>query len=152
MTSILVDADACPVREEVYRVAGRHGVAVIVVTNGGVRVPQSDLVRLVVVGDAFDAADDWIAEAAGPGDVVITADVPLAARCLARGAAVLGPTGRAFTEASIGAALASRALMADLRAMGVTTGGPAPMTRADRSRFLSALDTAVVAARRAAGL
>lgn len=152
MTSILVDADACPVREEVYRVAGRHGVAVIVVTNGGVRVPQSDLVRLVVVGDAFDAADDWIAEAAGPGDVVITADVPLAARCLARGAAVLGPTGRAFTEASIGAALASRALMADLRAMGVATGGPAPMTRADRSRFLSALDTAVVAARRAAGL
>jgi uncharacterized protein YaiI (UPF0178 family) len=147
-TAIYVDADACPVREEIYRVAARHGLTVHVVTNGGIRVPREPNIRHVVVGDGFDAADDWIAERAGPRDVVITGDIPLAARCLERGAEVVGHNGRPFTRDSIGTALASRALMADLRAMGVVSGGNAPMAKSDRSRFLSALDAAIVAARR----
>ena len=145
---IYVDADACPVKAEVYRVAERYGLAVHVVTNAPIGVPRDPRIRLVVVGDGFDAADDWIAERAGKTDIVITADIPLADRCLKAGATVIGPTGKPFTMASIGGAMASRALMADLRAMGVATGGPKPLTQRDKSAFLSALDNAVVAIRR----
>ncbi len=138
---ILVDADACPVKDEVYKVAWRIGVPVTIVSNAWLRVPQHPLVERVVVGDAFDAADDWIAQAAGPGAVVVTADILLADRCLKAGADVLSPTGRPFTAASIGGAIATRAIMADLRAGGEQIGGPAPFAAADRSRFLQALDT-----------
>ena len=142
---IYVDADACPVKPEIYRVAERYGLTVHVVTNAPIGVPRDRRIRLTLVGDGFDAADDWIAEHAGPTDIVITADIPLADRCLKQGATVIGPTGRPFTMASIGGAMASRALMADLRAMGVATGGPKPLTQRDKSAFLSALDNAVVA-------
>lgn len=145
---ILLDADACPVKAETYRVAERHGLAVLVVTNGGVMVPRDPRVQLVIVGDGFDAADDWIAERAGPADIVVTADIPLADRCLEAGASAIGHTGRPFTKDSIGMALASRALMADLRAMGTVSGGNRPMAARDKSAFLSALDTAVVRLRR----
>ena len=145
---IYVDADACPVKAEVYRVAERYGLTVHVVTNAPIGVPRDPRIRLTIVGDGFDAADDWIAERAGPVDIVITADIPLADRCLKAGATVIGPTGKPFTMASIGGAMASRALMADLRAMGVATGGPKPLTQRDKSAFLSALDNAVVAIRR----
>ena len=141
---ILVDADACPVKEEVYRVAFRRGVAVRVISNARIRIPEHPLVERVVVSGAFDAADDWIAETAGASDVVITADILLADRCLKAGATVLGPTGKPFTNASIGAAIATRAIMADLRAGGDVVGGPAPFAKADRSRFLQALDEALV--------
>lgn len=146
---VLVDADACPVKDEIYRVALRHGVAVRVVSNAGMRVPAHPLIGQVMVSDAFDAADDWIAAEAGPQSVVVTADILLADRCLKVGARVIGPDGRVFTTASIGAAVATRAIMADLRAgaMGIT-GGPAPFGKADRSRFLSALDAALVAVKR----
>ena len=137
---ILVDADACPVKDEVYRVAWRVGVPVTVVSNQHLRVPDHPQVKRVVVGAGFDAADDWIAEAAGPGAVVITADILLADRCLKAGAEVLAPTGKPFTTSSIGAAIATRAIMADLRAGGDQIGGPAPFSKADRSRFLTALD------------
>jgi uncharacterized protein YaiI (UPF0178 family) len=145
---ILVDADACPVKEEVYRVAFRHAVAVAVVSNSRLRVPEHPLVERVVVSDGFDAADDWIAEAAGPASVVITADILLADRCLKAGATVLSPTGKPFTTSSIGAAVATRAIMADLRAGGDVIGGPAPFAKADRSRFLQALDEALVRLKR----
>ncbi|MEM8589705.1 MAG: YaiI/YqxD family protein [Pseudomonadota bacterium] len=145
---IYVDADACPVKAEVYRVAERYGLTVHVVTNAPIGVPRDPRIRLTIVGDGFDAADDWIAERAGPADIVITADIPLADRCLKARATVIGPTGKPFTMASIGGAMASRALMADLRAMGVATGGPKPLTQRDKSAFLSALDNAVVAIRR----
>jgi uncharacterized protein YaiI (UPF0178 family) len=141
---ILVDADACPVKEEVYRVAFRRQVAVSVVSNQRLRVPDHPLVTRVVVSDAFDAADDWIAERAEPGSVVVTGDILLAERCLKAGAAVLGHNGKPFTAASIGGAIATRAIMADLRAGGDVVGGPAPFTKADRSRFLQALDEALV--------
>lgn len=141
---ILVDADACPVKDEVYKVAFRRGVAVSVVSNMRLRVPEHPLIARVVVGDGFDAADDWIAEQAGPGAVVITADILLADRCLKAGAAVLGPTGKPFTLASIGSAIATRAIMADLRAGGDGIGGPAPFAKTDRSRFLQALDEVLV--------
>jgi uncharacterized protein len=140
---ILVDADACPVKEEVYRVAFRRGVAVRVVSNARIRVPEHPLIERVVVSASFDAADDWIAEEAGAGDVVVTADILLADRCLKAGATVLGPTGKPFTNASIGAAIAVRAIMPDLRAGGDAVGGPAPFAKADRSRFLQALDEAL---------
>jgi uncharacterized protein YaiI (UPF0178 family) len=143
-TRILVDADACPVKEEIYRVAFRRGVAVRVVSNSRLRVPEHPLVERVVVSDAFDAADDWIAAEAGPRDVVITGDILLAQRCLETGATVLGPTGKPFTNASIGSAVAMRAIMADLRAGGDVVGGPAGFTKGDRSRFLQALDEALV--------
>lgn len=147
---ILVDADACPVKDEVYKVAWRLGIPVVIVSNARIRIPEHPLVTREVVSDAFDAADDWIAgEAgvgAGPGAVVVTADILLADRCLKAGAAVLSPTGREFTTASIGAAVATRAIMADLRAGGDQLGGPAAFTKADRSRFLQALD-AVLARR-----
>ena len=141
---ILVDADACPVKDEVYRVAFRRGVAVKVVSNMRMRVPDHPLVSQVVVSDKFDAADDWIAETAGPRDVVITGDILLADRALKAGAAVIGNNGRPFTAASIGGAIATRAIMADLRvgADGIV-GGPPPFAKADRSRFLQALDEAL---------
>jgi uncharacterized protein len=140
---ILVDADACPVKDEVYRVAGRYGLKAYVVTNGGVRVPGSPLIELVVVAQGPDVADDWIAERAGRGDIVVTADIPLAHRCLQAGAEAIGPTGRAFTTSSIGAALAQRGIMEHLRSTGEITGGPKAFAPADRSRFLSALDQAI---------
>ena len=142
---ILVDADACPVKEEVYRVAFRRGVAVRVVSNARIRIPDHPLVERVVVSDSFDAADDWIAETADSSSVVITADILLADRCLRAGATVIGPTGKPFTNASIGGAIATRAIMADLRAgADGIMGGPAPFAKADRSRFLQALDEALV--------
>ena len=146
---IYIDADACPVKDEVYRVTGRYRLKVYVVANSFMLVPNDPLIERVVVTDGFDAADDWIAERAGHGSIVITADVPLAGRCVKAGAAVISPTGRAFTEASIGMAVATRNLRADLRAMGEATGGPKPFSRQDRSRFLSALDEAVVRLQRA---
>jgi uncharacterized protein YaiI (UPF0178 family) len=146
---ILVDADACPVKDEVYRVAYRQEVSVVVVSNSHLRVPQHPLIERVVVGAGFDEADDWIAEASGPGAVVITGDILLADRALKAGAAVISPTGKPFTTSSIGAAIATRAIMADLRAgAGEGIGGPAPFSKADRSRFLQALDEAVVRLRR----
>jgi hypothetical protein len=141
---ILVDADACPVKDEIYKVAWRHEVPVTVVSNSAFRVPQHPLIERVVVSDGFDAADDWIAERAGADAVVVTADILLADRCLKTGATVLSPTGKAFTAASIGGAIATRAIMADLRAGGDQLGGPAAFAKADRSRFLQALDTALV--------
>jgi uncharacterized protein YaiI (UPF0178 family) len=149
LIQIYVDADACPVKGEVYRVAGRYGLKVWVVANAFINTPLDPLIERVLVTDGFDAADDWIAERAAPGAIVITADVPLAGRCVKAGAAVIGPTGRPFTEASIGMALATRNLLQDLRAMGETTGGPKPFSARDRSRFLSALDEAVVRLQRA---
>ena len=147
-TSIYIDADACPVKAEVYRVAERYGLKVYVVSNSYLGVPRSPLIELVVVSDSFDAADNWIADRAGPGDVVITADIPLADRSLKAGAAVIGNTGVPFTTASIGMAIANRELLSNLRAMGEVTGGPKPMSQRDRSRFLSALDEAVQKSRR----
>ena len=142
---ILVDADACPVKDEVYKVAWRREVPVTVVSNAWLRVPQHPLIERVVVSDKFDAADDWIAEAADANTVVITGDILLADRCLKRGATVIGHNGRPFTAASIGGAIATRAIMADLRAgADGIGGGPAPFARADRSRFLQALDAALV--------
>ena len=142
---ILIDADACPVKDEVYRVAFRREVPVTVVSNARIRVPDHVLVERVVVSDAFDAADDWIAGNADQRAVVITGDILLADRCLKKGATVIGPNGRPFTAASIGGAIATRAIMADLRvAADGITGGPAPFAKADRSRFLQALDEALV--------
>jgi uncharacterized protein YaiI (UPF0178 family) len=145
---VYLDADACPVKEESYRVCRRHQVKVIVVANTTLYVPPGDLIELVTVRGGFDAADDWIAERAGTGDVVVTSDIPLAERCLRKGAHVLGPRGYAFTEDSIGEALATRALLDMLRQSGQYGGGPAPYTRADRSGFLSKLDEALHAIRR----
>lgn len=148
--AIFVDADACPVKEETYRVARRYGIKVFVVANGAVNVPREKLIERVLVDGGFDAADDWIAERAGARAIVVTADIPLADRCLKSGAAAISPAGRPFTRSSIGMAMASRELMTHLRAMGEATGGPKPMAPRDRSRFLSALDETVVRLRRAA--
>ena len=145
---ILVDADACPVKEEVYKVAFRHKAPVTIVSNSPIRVPSHPLISREVVSAAFDAADDWIAERAGSGTIVITADILLADRCLKAGSAVIAPTGKPFTANSIGSAVATRAIMADLRAGGDVVGGPAPFSKADRSRFLSALDEALVRLKR----
>ena len=145
MARILVDADACPVKDEIYRVAVRHGIAAVVVSNSGMRLPGHPLITQMIVSSGFDAADDWIAEQAGPDTLVITGDILLADRCLKAGAAVLAHNGRAFTTSSIGAAIATRAIMADLRAGGdVIPGGPGAFSKTDRSRFLQALDTALV--------
>jgi uncharacterized protein YaiI (UPF0178 family) len=142
---ILVDADACPVKEEIYKVAFRREVKVTLVANSYLRVPPHPLIERLTVGAGFDEADDRIAEEAGPETVVVTADILLADRCLKAGAAVIGPTGKPFTTASIGAAIATRAIMADLRAgAGDGIGGPAPFRKEDRSRFLQALDEALV--------
>jgi uncharacterized protein len=141
---ILVDADACPVKEEIYKVAWRRNVPVVLVSNTRFRMPDHPLITRVVVSDSFDAADDWIAEQADKSSVVITADILLADRCLKAGAIVIGNNGKPFTSASIGGAIATRAIMADLRAgMDGITGGPAPFAKADRSRFLQALDEAL---------
>lgn len=147
---ILVDADACPVKAEIYKVAERHKVPVLIVSNAFIRVPDNSLFKGIVVDDGFDAADDAIASVSGAKSIVITADILLADRCLKTGAQVLGPTGRPFTDASIGGAVATRAIMADLRAGAGSDniGGPAPFSNKDRSRFLSALDTAIVQGRR----
>lgn len=145
---IYIDADACPVKAEVYRVAKRHGVKVFVVANAAMLVPADDLIELVVVRAGFDSADDWIVEQLITGDVVITSDIPLADRCLKRGARALGPKGHAFSEDSIGEALATRALLDMLRQSGEFGGGPAPFGKADRSRFLSKLDEILHAVRR----
>ena len=148
---ILVDADACPVKDEIYRVAWRHEVAVKVVSNSRLRVPDHPLIERITVSDGFDAADDWIAEAANAASVVITADILLADRALKAGATVLGPNGKPFTMASIGPAIATRAIMADLRSgMSDGMGGPAPFSKADRSQFLQALDSALVRLKRQA--
>jgi uncharacterized protein YaiI (UPF0178 family) len=145
---IFVDADACPVKEETYRVARRYGLQVYVVANAFLMTPREPLIERVIVDAGPDVADDWIADNALSGDIVITADIPLAQRCLAKGAVVLGPRGKAFTVDSIGAALAGRAIGEHLRSMGEVTSGPPPFQAADRSRFLSALDEAVHRARR----
>lgn len=150
MTTLFIDADACPVKEEVYRVARRYGLKVFVVSNGWMQVPRGEpLIEQVVVDAGPDVADDWIAERASPGDVVITADIPLADRCLKAGAQALKANGQPFTPDSIGSALAGRMVGEHLRSMGVATSGPPPFSAADRSRFLQALDQAVVKARRA---
>lgn len=141
---ILVDADACPVKDEIYKVAWRHEVPVTIVSNAPIRIPHHPLVDRVVVHDGFDAADDWIAEACGAASIVVTSDILLADRCLKSGATVLAPTGKPFTASSIGGAIATRAIMADLRAGGDQIGGPRPFTKADRAQFLQALDRAVV--------
>jgi uncharacterized protein YaiI (UPF0178 family) len=147
--TIHVDADACPVKAEIYRVAERYGVAVVIVANDYIAVPPNPLFSRIVVDDGFDAADNWIAEHAGPGDIVVTADVPLASRCVKAGATVIGPNGKPFSEAAIGMALATRNLMTDLRAAGQITSGPRPFSAKDRSSFLSALDLAINRLRRA---
>ena len=152
MTIIYVDGDACPVREEVYRVAERLSLAVSVVSNGSrpIRPPGRANVTMVTVGEGADIADDWIVERITAADVCVTSDIPLASRCLANGARALAPNGKHWTADNIGNALAGREVSRHLREIGVSAGGPAPLTRADRSRFLGALDAAVGAARRAA--
>ncbi len=142
---IFIDADACPVKDEVYKVAYRYDIPVIVVSNSFMRIPRHPLISRQVVSDSFDAADDYIAEQTHGRAIVITADILLADRCLKSGSTVLAPNGKAFTENSIGAAVATRAIMADLRAgaVGENIGGPPPFSKADHSRFLSALDLAV---------
>jgi uncharacterized protein YaiI (UPF0178 family) len=145
---IYVDADGCPVKEEVFRVARRYELRVVLVANSWMRVPRDGRVEMVIVGDKLDEADDWIAEHADAGDIVISADIPLAARCLEKGARVLGPRGRVFTEESIGDALAIRDLSAHLREAGTMTGGPPPLGKKDRSKFLQRLDEIVQAIRR----
>ncbi|BCA58388.1 YaiI/YqxD family protein [Sphingomonas sp. HMP6] len=137
---IYVDADACPVKDEIYKVALRREIAVTIVSNSPIRIPIHPLLSRIVVGAGFDEADDWIAERADAASVVVTGDILLADRCLKAGAAVLAPNGKPFTTASIGNAIAVRAIMADLRAGGDAIGGPAPFAKTDRSRFLSALD------------
>jgi len=144
---IYVDADACPVKDEVVRVAERHGLPVHMVSNAWMRLADSPLINRVIVEDGPDAADDWIGNQIGSGDIAVTADIPLAARCLKAGAKVIGPTGKPFTESSIGMALAMRDLMADLRETGQVRGTNAPFTRQDRSRFLQALEQAIQDAR-----
>jgi uncharacterized protein len=150
VTDIYVDADACPVREEIYRVAARLHINVVVVSNGSrpIRPPRMTNVRMVLVGDTADAADDWIAEHIGTTDVCVTSDIPLASRCLKRGARAVSPIGKQWTEANIGNALAGRDIARHLRELGEKTQGPAPLTKQDRSRFLSVLDTALQGALR----
>ena len=149
MTRIFVDADACPVKEEIYRVARRYQLPVSVVANSFMVVPLEPLIERVIVDAGADVADDWIAERAQAGDIVVTQDIPLAARSLEAGAQAIGPNGRPFTRDSIGTALAQRGIAEHLRSMGEVTRGPPPFQPADRSRFLSALDEAVHRARKA---
>jgi len=145
---IFVDADACPVKQEVFRVAGRCGLEVTLVANSWMRTPNERWIALEVVGDGFDAADDWIVEHVQSGDIVITADIPLASRCLKEGAHVLGSTGKPFTQDNIGQALATRNLLEELRGAGEITGGPAPLKKSDKSRFLQQLDEVIQSIRR----
>lgn len=151
MIKIFVDADGCPVKQEVYRVAGRYGLKVILVSNSRMRTPGEDWVEAVVVEGQFNAADDWIVEHVRGHDIVITGDIPLASRCLAKGARVLAPTGRVFSEEGIGDALAARDLLSHLRDLGEITGGPAPFDKRDRSRFLQRLDETIQAIRKRNG-
>jgi uncharacterized protein YaiI (UPF0178 family) len=148
MIELYLDADACPVRDEAYRVADRHGLVVHVVTSGNVRVPRDPRVRLILVEAGPDAADDWIAERIQPGDICVTSDIPLAARCLKAGGRAVGPQGRRFTPDNIGAALASREISQHLRELGELGGGPKPLAQRDRSRFLDALEQLVQASKR----
>lgn len=148
MLHIFIDADACPVKNEVYRVAERYGLDVTLVANSWMRVPDHTRIALEVVGNGFDAADDWIVGHVQSHDIVITADVLLASRCLKKGARVLGPSGKPFTEANIGSAVATRNLLSDLREAGEITGGPPPLTKRDRSLFLQKLDEAIQTIRR----
>ena len=148
MLHIYVDADACPVKQEVYRVAKRCGLDVTLVANSWMRVPDESWLQLEVVWEGFDEADDWIVDHVEADDIVITADIPLASRCVKAGASVIGTTGKPFTENNIGSALATRDLMSELRGAGEITGGPAPLQKSDRSRFLQALDEAIQTIRR----
>ncbi len=148
MLDIFVDADGCPVKQEVCGVAKRYGLKVTLVSNSQMRIPQEEWVELVVVDGQFDAADDWIVGHASESDIVVSGDIPLASRCLKKGALVLTPTGRVFTEENIGEALASREILSHLRQLGTMTGGPAPFSRRDRSRFLQRLDATIQTARR----
>ena len=148
MVDIYVDADACPVKDETLRVAARHGLKTYLVSDGGIRPRQSPLVELVIVAQGADAVDDWIAEQIRHADICITNDIPLAARCLERGALAIKPNGQPFTENGIGMALANRELMQGLRESGEITGGPRPFSKADRSAFLNRLETTVQAAQR----
>ena len=148
MLKIFIDADGCPVKEEVYRVARRYGLEVALVANSGMYTPRDETIEMVVVEGKLDAADDWIVEHVGENDVVITADIPLASRCLKKKSMVLGTTGREFTEENIGEALATRELMSHLRDLGTTTSGPAPFENRDRSRFLHRLDEIIQSIRR----
>ena len=145
---IFVDADACPVKNEVYKVAERYGLKVFVVANSFMNVPRSDMVERVIVNEGPDIADNWIVERAGDSDIVITADIPLAGRCVRNGVTVISPTGKPFDDNSMGMALATRDLMTDLRSAGAVTRGPPPLSRQDISRFLSALDLAVTRLKR----
>ena len=145
---IFIDADACPVKPEIYRVAERYGLRVFVVANSFMAVPRSELIERVIVSEGPDVADGWIVERVSARDIVITADIPLAGRCVKKGASVIGPTGKHFTEDSIGMALATRDLLTDLRSAGAATRGPPPLSRQDLSRFLSALDLAVTRLKR----
>ncbi|MFC1954793.1 YaiI/YqxD family protein [Chloroflexota bacterium] len=147
LSEILVDADSCQVKQEVYRVAKRYGLRVTLVANSQMHIPSEGWLKLVVVSDQFDAADDWIVEHIIKNDIVISGDIPLASRCLKKGARVLAPNGRVFTDNSIGNALATRDLMSHLRDIGITTGGPAPFEKRDRSRFLQSLDSIIQAIR-----
>jgi len=151
MLHIFVDADACPVRQEVYRVAARCGLDVTLVANSWMRVPGGGHIRLEVVEAGFDAADDWIVDQVGTDDIVVTADIPLASRCLKKGARVLGPTGKPFTDANIGLALATRDLLSELREVGAVWGGPQPLQKQDRSRFLQQIDEIIQVIRRGRG-
>ncbi len=148
MLNIFVDADACPVKEEVYRVAGRFGLNVTLVANSRMRVPTEPWIALQIVTDGLDAADNWIADHVEPNDIVVTADIPLAHRCLEKGARIIGPTGKPFTEDNIGQSVATRNLLSELRDAGVVMGGPAPLTKRDRSRFLQQLDEVIQSIRR----
>jgi uncharacterized protein len=147
---IYVDADACPVKNEIYRVAARHGLKVFVVSNTPIMVPREPWIERVVVGGAMDAADDWIAGRVAKGDIVVTADVPLASRGVKAGAVVIAPNGKPFDDDTIGMSVATRNLLHELRSAGEVTGGPKPFEPRDRSRFLSALDQAIVRLKRAA--
>jgi uncharacterized protein YaiI (UPF0178 family) len=148
LLGIFIDADGCPVKQEVYRVAKRYGLKVTLVSNSRMGTPQEDWLEVVVVDGQFNAADDWIAEHVSENDIVITGDIPLASRCLEKDARVLGPSGRIFTKESIGEALASRELLSHLRDLGTITGGPAPFEKRDRSRFLQRLDETIQVLRR----
>lgn len=147
LLDIFVDADGCPVKQEVYRVAKRYGLKVTLVSNSRMRTPHEDWLEIVVVDGQFDAADDWIVEHVSENDIVISGDIPLASRCLEKGAQVLAPTGRVFTRESIGEALAGREFLSYLRDLGSITGGPAPFEKRDRSRFLQRLDETIQAVR-----
>jgi uncharacterized protein YaiI (UPF0178 family) len=148
MLNIYIDADACPVKPEIYRVALRYGLNVTLVANSWMRVPNEDWISLKLVEEGFDAADDWIVEKVQSNDIVVTADIPLASRCLKKGASVIGNTGKPFTKDNIGQVLATRDLLSELRSAGEITSGPKPLVKSDRSRFLQQLDEVIQSIRR----